>query len=216
MLPGKLGGVNHSVHAAQIHKRTVAGHALDHALIHLAVLDVLPELLLAGIALLLQNLADGALCLLVVLDLNDLHGHGLTHQRVQIAVARHAGMCGGNEDLIGVDQRHDAALVDQNDLTLDSLLRLVGFLDLLPVLVGVNALLGECSEAIDIADTDHESLHLIPDFEHLIQLRRRIIRNLIQLDNAGHLGSQVELNLAGRDRGHDPYYGISCLYCFEC
>ena len=210
-LPGQLGAVDHTVHAAEVNECTVAGHALDHAGVDLALLDLLPEGLLLCTALVAQDETNGALGTLLVSDLQDAQGHGLTDKSRQIAVARNAGMCGGNEDAVVQDNGLKAALVDADDLALEVLLSLVCGLDQLPVLVRVNALLGELSEAVAVADTNHECLHLISDFEHLVQFCGRIVRDLLKLDNTGHLGAQIQLDLSSADAGNNTGHSISCI-----
>ena len=85
-VPRQLGDVQQAVHAAEIDKRAEVGQALDRAHQHLALSDLVPDLLGLSVPLLVQVLAlrQDHLAVLAV-DLDHLAGDVLAHIRVEIA-----------------------------------------------------------------------------------------------------------------------------------
>jgi hypothetical protein len=119
--PGHVGDVQQAVDAAQVHEHAEVGDVLDDALAHLAVLDVLEQLLLLALALLLEQLAarDDHVHALGV-DLDDARADGLADEVGDVVRATQVDLRGRQEDVdaLHVDQQAalDLAAADALDL----------------------------------------------------------------------------------------------------
>ena len=83
----------HTVCRAKIHKRTVAGHALDLSGKLLANLKGIPEFGLAGLSFVSQHDTNGANCLLALISyFNNAEANGATQQSGHISVLGNTGL----------------------------------------------------------------------------------------------------------------------------
>ena len=199
-------------YAAKVNKCTVAGHALNGTGVGLALLDGSPEVSLASLLLLTENDTDGTDCLLAeVLDLDNLKARGGANQCIQVAAHGNAGLRCGDEYAYGIDDSNQSALNGRGDLTLKDVTILACLYDLDPVLVGINALLGKLGNSLNITDADNKCLHAVAHLELLGELYRRIIGNLLGLDDACDLGAEIKLKLGVGNAGHVSGNGVSCI-----
>ena len=82
---------------------------------------------------------------------------------------------------------------------------------LLPVAVGIDALLGQLCKALDIAYADNERFDLIAGLIHVRQLDRCIIGDLLSLDKTCYLRTEIKIKLGIGNRRYCSGYGVSCI-----
>ena len=212
-VPADLGNMHHAVDAADVNKRAVRGHGLDHALVMLADLDLVPDLLGTFLALAVGNGTDGAdNTLAAAVDLGDLQTDGLTDQLGHGGIARQTGLGGRDKNTHAVHGDNDAALVFFRDLAFND--RTVGssILNIRPGLDGVQALLGEHHGAFHIVHAHNAGFDLIADVDNVFHLGSAILGELGHGDVAGMLGAQVNGDFRGRDADNITGDGVSVIY----
>ena len=202
-LPGKLGDVNHSVHAADVDECAVVGKRLDGAGILLTDLSLCPESFLSGLSLLLEDGTDGAdSSSLVVVDLDDAELDVLS----QKAVKRLAARCGckrtGDENANAVGNSDNAALDNIGDNAFEDLIGLSRVSDIAPCLHSVITALGKHNGALCIVGLHDDKADLVAYLELLLRVSGRICAVLVHGDIAGMLSADVDLDLCGRE-AHD-------------
>ena len=169
-VPAQLGDMDHAVNAADIDERAVAGEGLDSAVVLLADLDLAPDLLLRGLALLSGDGTDGADDAAAgTVDLGDAQLDSLSDHLVQIAALGNAGLGSGNEHADALDVDDDAALVFFGDIALDDGLVLNGRFDLFPGLAGLETLAGQADDAFAVVDMDDDRFDLVADVHDVPQ-----------------------------------------------
>ena len=209
--PAQLGHMNHAVDAADVHKCAVAGQGLDHAVVALADLDLVPDGLGALAALGLGNAADGANNALAgLVDLGDLQADGLLEELAQLSVSGQVGLGGGNEHAHALHIDHDAALVLLGDNTFENGAVVNGFLDLGPHLGSIQTLLGQHSSALNVVDTHNDSLDLVANLHSVLDLDA-VIGELGSGDEAGVLCAQVNTDLSAGDCNNSTGYLVSII-----
>ena len=208
--PRKLGIVDHAVHSAEIDERAVGGEGSDFAVKLLALFDVRPEFFLFRAALFSLYRADGSVRFLSVgLDLDDLDSLRRADEDVKVVVARHSGQGRGNEYSDAEQFDDHAALDGVSDLALEDLARLVSRDDLVPVEVGIDSVLVEHRDALDVRYFDDFRLDDVADVVQIGQLSLRIVRRLVVSDYAGRFRSEVELDLGVRNVTDNAFDDIS-------
>ena len=209
--PGQLGDVDHAVHAAQVDEGAVGGQGLDFAVVDLAHLDVGPEFFLFGFLLVVQNRTDGAdSTAAAVVDLNDLEADVLLQKGVQILDLAVRGHGSGNEYLQAVGQHQNAALDDFHDGTFQNRLILVCLADCIIARLSVAALLGKSYDALLIVDFHDDQVDLLALLEGAGG-NRGVVAQLGSGDDAGLLGSHVNVELVGSNVGDDAFYSLVCI-----
>ena len=199
--PGQLGDVDHAVHAADVNESAVRGQALDGAGVVLAYLDVVPHLSGGGGTGLGGHGTDGAdHAAAGTVDLSDAQLHALLDHLGQVGAAGLAGLGSGDEHPDALDVGHQATLVLLGDDTLEHVLVLNGVLDGLPVLLGVQTLLGQLDHAVAVADQHDVGLDLLADLADVLDLDIGIVAQLRKGDVAGILDTQFDLHFSRRDR----------------
>ena len=210
--PRQLGDVDHTVHAADIHKHAVAGHGLHGAGIVLTDLDAAPDGLLSRLAGLIGNAADrtdhaaaGTVDLRnAKLNLLALHGR-------EVGAAGLAALRSGNKHPDALDRHHNAALVLLRNSALQHGLLLNSGLDILPDLLGVQTLLGQLCIALHIIDADNIGLDLVAHLQNVLGLDIGIVAQLTELDVRILLGTNIHLNLSGSNARYNAGYLLSCI-----
>ena len=185
-------------------------------MIVLADLDLAPDLLLRGLALLSGDGADGAdNAAAGTVDLGDAQLDGLSDHLVQIAALGNTGLGSGNEHADALDIDDDAALVFLGDIALDDGLVLNGRFDLFPGLAGLETLAGQADDALAVVDMDDDRFDLVADVDDVLGLDGRIAGEVFQRDVGGVLRAKVDFDLGGTD-GHDgASYLISIIQSLE-
>ena len=213
--PAQLGDVDHTINAADIDKCAVAGQGLDGAVILLADLDLVPDVLDALAALSLCNTADGAdNTLACLVDLGDLEADSLLEQLCKISLAGQIGLGCGNEHAHALDIDDNAALVLFGDNAFENGLVIDSFFNCVPHLGSVKTLLGEHCGAFDIVDSDNNSFDSIADLDSIFDLDA-VIGELGSRNEAGILGAQINTDLGAGNSNNNAGYLISIIYSFE-
>ena len=213
--PAQLGHMDHAVDAADVHKCAVAGQGLDHAVVLLADLDLVPDGLGALAALSLGNAADGAHNALTgLVDLGDLQADGLLQELAQLSVSGQVGLRGGNEHAHALDVDHNAALVLLGDNAFQNGAVLGSGLNVVPALGSVETLLGEHCGAFDVVDSDNDGLNGVANLDGVFDLDA-VVGKLGGGNEAGILGAQINADLGTSDCNYNSGYLISIIYCFE-
>ena len=213
--PAQLGHVDHAVDAANVHKGAVAGQGLDHAMILLADLDLVPDGLGALAALGLGNAADGTDDPLAgLVHLGNLEADGLLQQLAHLGLTGQIGLGGGNKNTHALHIDHNAALVLLGDNAFENSAIVNGFLDLSPHLGSVQALLGQHSGALNIVDSHNDSLDLVANLHSVLNLDA-IISELRSGDEAGVLRAQIDTDLSAGDGNNSAGYLVSIIYSLE-
>ena len=208
--------MHHAVHAADVDERAVAGQGLDDAVILLADLDLAPDLLNGSLARFAVDGTDGADDSAAgAVELGDLHLHGLTLQRGQIAALGHAGLRGRDEDADALHIGDHAALVFFGDNALDRLLALASGLDVVPNLHALELLAAELHGALLIVHANDKDLDLVADLEHVLGLNGGICADFVIRDVTGMLRAQVDLDFGGTDRCDSAKNLISCIQSLD-
>ena len=209
-VPAQLADVAQAVHTADIDECTVRGQALDNAGVGLAHLDICPELLTLCLVLLSGDLVDAADDLAAGALGNDQLDM-LANQSSVVLVTAHRGLRTGNEHLNTLDVDDNAALVELGDIALDDLAGFSSLGDLFHALARCELLAGELDDAILIHNLLDDEVQLIANLHQVFDLGGGIIGQLAQLDKAGLLGSDIHLDLVGRDAGHDSFHNTACM-----
>ena len=212
--PAQLGDVDHAVDAADVDKRAVAGQGLDDALVLLADLDLIPDVLDALAALGLGNAADGAdHALAGLVDLGDLETHGLLQKLGKLGLAGQIGLGGGDEHAHALDVDDDAALVLLGDDAFHDLAVVDGLFDVRPHLGGVQTLLGQHRGALHVVDSNDNSLDGIADLDRILNLDA-VVGEFGRGDEAGVLCAQINADLGAGDRYDRAADLVPVIYCF--
>ena len=212
-VPADLRHVDHAVDAADINESAVRGHGLDHALVMLADLDLVPDLLGTLLALAVGHGADGAdNTLAAAVDLGDLQTDGLTDQLGHGGFARQTGLGSGDKHTHAVHGDNDAALVLFGDLAFDNGAVGGSVLNVSPGLDGVQALLGEHHSAFHIVHAHNAGLDLVANVDNVFHLGSAILGELGHGDIAGMFGAQIDGDFRGRDADNITGDGVSVIY----
>ena len=135
----------------------------------------------------------------------------LANQSSVVLVTAHRGLRTGNEHLNTLDVDDNAALVELGDIALDDLAGFSSLGDLFHALARCELLAGELDDAILIHNLLDDEVQLIANLHQVFDLGGGIIGQLAQLDKAGLLGSDIHLDLVGRDAGHDSFHNTACM-----
>ena len=164
--PAEIGHVHQAVHAADVDERAEVRQAANGALDDGADLEGVPQLLLAGRLFHLQNLLAGSNdALLGLVDLDDLQGHGLAHELVDLLNIAQGELGCGNEGANAHDVRQQAAL---DGFLADALNEFAGFLlrnDLFPSLAVDDVLLGEQHVALAVVHLHNLDFDFVADLD---------------------------------------------------
>ena len=215
-LPAQLGNVGHAVHAADVDERAVAREGLDGAGVLLADLDLGPGLLGGSAAKIILHGADGTHdAAAAVVDLGDAELlTGLEHL-IEIGVLRHAALGRGDEHADALDGHDDAALVDLGHDALDDAAVFAGLLDHLPVLDGVEPLLGKHYRPLHVVDADDVSLDRAADLDYVLGLHVGLVGEFGDGYVSGMLRSQIHGDFRGADGLHNAGNFIAVMQGLE-
>ena len=173
---------------------------LDYAVVVLADLDVIPDLLGLCAALCISYDADRAYDAAAgLVDLADAELDLLLEELGHGSVLRKAGLAGGNEYANALDEDDYAALVLLHDGALDYGALIACVYDVVPVFGGVKTLLGEHNGALDVVDAHNVGFDLIADLDDVIDIDARLVGELVYGDISGLLGSEIYGNLSLSD-----------------
>ena len=192
--PGQLGDVNHAVHAADVYECAVGSQGLNGAVVLVADLDGVPDLLSSSLASLLLDLTDrtnNALALTV--DLGDIEGLLGLNQLAHRLILRYAGLGCRDEYANAVCSCNNTAAVLLNDNTLNNGVLLVSLLNGLPALQLINALLGQSDGALAVVYANNNSLDLVANVDVGSYVIVRVVRQLTQRDIRSVLNAQIYL-----------------------
>ena len=192
--PGQLGDVNHAVHAADVYECAVGSQGLNGAVVLVADLDGVPDLLSSSLASLSLDLTDrtnNALALTV--DLGDIEGLLGLNQLAHRLILRYAGLGCRDEYANAVCSCNNTAAVLLNDNTLNNGVLLVSLLNGLPALQLINALLGQSDGALAVVYANNNSLDLVANVDVGSYVIVRVVRQLTQRDIRSVLNAQIYL-----------------------
>ena len=192
--PGQLGDVNHAVHAADVYECAVGSQGLNGAVVLVADLDGVPDLLSSSLASLLLDLTDrtnNALALTV--DLGDIEGLLGLNQLAHRLILRYAGLGCRDEYANAVCSCNNTAAVLLNDNTLNNGVLLVSLLNGLPALQLINALLGQSDGTLAVVYANNNSLDLVANVDVGSYVVVRVVRQLTQRDIRSVLNAQIYL-----------------------
>ena len=216
LAPGQLGDVDHAVNAAQINKGTVIGQALHLAVVYLANLNALPELVLQGLLLILENGTDGAdssSSLTVVFQ--DLEANGLLEQILKIIVSGTSSLRSGNEYLHAIGENQNTAANHFGYNAFQNLAALAGFSNLLEAGNGIETLLGKHYSAFHIVDAQDNQVQLVALLYQVGSLGSRIVCQFGQRNVAGMLGADIDCYFVRCNACNDAGYLLPCICTFE-
>ena len=192
--PGQLGDVNHAVHAADVYECAVGSQGLNGAVVLVADLDGVPDLLSSSLASLSLDLTDrtnNALALTV--DLGDIEGLLGLNQLAHRLILRYAGLGCRDEYANAVCSCNNTAAVLLNDNTLNNGVLLVSLLNGLPALQLINALLGQSDGALAVVYANNNSFDLVTNVDVGSYVIVRVVRQLTQRDIRSVLNAQIYL-----------------------
>ena len=192
--PGQLGDVNHAVYAADVYECAVGSQGLNGAVVLVADLDGVPDLLSSSLASLSLDLTDrtnNALALTV--DLGDIEGLLGLNQLAHRLILRYAGLGCRDEYTNAVCSCNNTAAVLLNDNTLNNGVLLVSLLNGLPTLQLINALLGQSNGALAVVYANNNSLDLVANVDVGSYVIVRVVRQLTQRDIRSVLNAQIYL-----------------------
>ena len=192
--PGQLGDVNHAVYAADVYECAVGSQGLNGAVVLVADLDGVPDLLSSSLASLSLDLTDrtnNALALTV--DLGDIEGLLGLNQLAHRLILRYAGLGCRDEYANAVCSCNNTAAVLLNDNTLNNGVLLVSLLNGLPALQLINALLGQSDGALAVVYANNNSLDLVANVDVGSYVIVRVVRQLTQWDIRSVLNAQIYL-----------------------
>ena len=192
--PGQLGDVNHAVHAADVYECAVGSQGLNGAVVLVADLDGVPDLLSSSLASLPLDLTDrtnNALALTV--DLGDIEGLLGLNQLAHRLILRYAGLGCRDEYANAVCSCNNTAAVLLNDNTLNNGVLLVSLLNGLPALQLINALLGQSDGALAVVYANNNSFDLVTNVDVGSYVIVRVVRQLTQRDIRSVLNAQIYL-----------------------
>ena len=117
----------------------------------------------------------------------------------QVSPSGHAGLRSRHEHADALDIDHDAALVVLGDHAFqDSLV-----LDGVPVLHGVQTLLGQGGDTLHVVHAHNIGLDLVAHLHNVLRLHGGVVAQLGDGDVASVLGAQVHVDLGSGDTGDD-------------
>ena len=192
--PGQLGDVNHAVHAADVYECAVGSQGLNGAVVLVADLDGVPDLLSSSLASLSLDLTDrtnNALALTV--DLGDIEGLLGLNQLAHRLILRYAGLGCRDEYANAVCSCNNTAAVLLNDNTLNNGVLLVSLLNGLPALQLINALLGQSDGTLAVVYANNNSFDLVTNVDVGSYVIVRVVRQLTQRDIRSVLNAQIYL-----------------------
>jgi len=195
--PAQVGDVQQAVDAAEVDERTEVGDVLDDAAANLALLQLGDEVLLLGLALLLEHdaAADHHVPTPLVL-LDDAAVDVLADQVLQVGDLTQ-GHLGPRQERVHTPQLHDQATLDATiDRAGDDLVLLVGHLDLVPDLEEIGPLLGQGDQPVLV-------LELLQEHVVLIAGREFDAAEFVEGDDALALETDVEQHLVLAYLDHD-------------
>ena len=192
--PGQLGDVNHAVYAADVYECAVGSQGLNGAVVLVADLDGVPDLLSSSLASLPLDLTDrtnNALALTV--DLGDIEGLLGLNQLAHRLILRYAGLGCRDEYANAVCSCNNTAAVLLNDNTLNNGVLLVSLLNGLPALQLINALLGQSDGTLAVVYANNNSFDLVTNVDVGSYVIVRVVRQLTQRDIRSVLNAQIYL-----------------------
>ena len=192
--PGQLGDVNHAVYAADVYECTVGSQGLNGAVVLVADLDGVPDLLSSSLASLPLDLTDrtnNALALTV--DLGDIEGLLGLNQLAHRLILRYAGLGCRDEYANAVCSCNNTAAVLLNDDALNDRMLFIRLFHGLPALKLVNALLGQSDGALAVVYANNNSLDLVTNVDVGSYVIVRVVRQLTQRDIRSVLNAQIYL-----------------------
>ena len=165
-LPGQIGHMNQTVHAADIDERAEVGQAANDALDDLALNQLVPGLgLLLHFLGLQHGLAGRDDALLGLVDLDDLQLHGLAHELVDLLDITQRQLGSGNEGAHAFDVRQQAAL---DGFLANAFDEFAGFFlraDVFPGLAVDDVLLGKKDVALAVVHLDDFDFDFVADLD---------------------------------------------------
>ena len=210
--PGQLGGMYHTVYAAEVNECAEICKALNFAVKFLAFFDCCPECVLLSLSLFTEYGADGCVSSLSLgLDFDNLNLLSCSNECGEVSVLRNACERCGDEYSYGVEGDDDAALDSFNDLAFECFAGVAGFNYLSPVGFGIYSCLVESCDAVDVAYLYDFSLDCVAYLVELIKLSGGVVCCFVVYDYAGSLCTEVNVDLIrgnGRDYAFDD---ISCI-----
>ena len=210
--PSQLRHMDHTVHAADVHKCAIGHQGLHHAVVLLAHFDLIPDLLNGSLPGFCCHGPDGANDSPAgTVDLGDLHLHSLAHHAGHIAALGNAGLRGGNKHPDALHVGNQAALVHFRDLAFHHSLAFAALAYIVPDFQAIQLLLAQLAGTLLVVDPDHKDLNLVAHLQDLFRLDGRICADFVAGNITGMLGAQVHLDLGGADVGDNAGYLISCI-----
>ena len=215
-LPGKLGAMDHAVHASQIDERAVIGKGLDDAGILHTFFDRAPEFLLDLLAHSLVGLTDGADCSAAALvDIDHDEVDRLVEHILQAAASGHGGKRSGDEDADAVGNNNQSFADHFNNVAFENCPLLFRFNDSIPILDGVVTLLREHDGAFHIIRLHDDQVQLVADLQLLHGIRLGVVAVLVDRDVARLLSSDIHLDLIRGDVHNGAYDTLVVVHAAE-
>ena len=210
--PGQLGDMDHSVDAAQVHKRTISGEGLHNTGVLLADLCGLPELVRQSLALVLEDGTNGTdRTAAVAVDLDDAEADFLLQQILQRIVAGRRCLGSGDKHAHAVGHSDHAALNHFGYNTGQNLLALLCSRDGFPALCCVEALLRKHDRTFLIVGAHDQEVHFVADFYQIFGFCIRVSRQLGNRNKSGLLSPNIYIDLVGGNADNHTVYLLICI-----
>ena len=212
-VPRQLGDVNHTVHAADVHKRTVGGHRLHHTGVDLTDLGLRPERFFFLFTLLTSDRTDRA-------DRTTTRGVDLDHtetdiralQRGQIVHTVDRCLRRRHKHADAVGNHQHAALDDVGHGTFQNFAGLGRLHDGVPALHRIHTLLGKHDGAFLIVGAHNEQIQFIADLDDIGRIDIRVSAQFVGGNVTGLLtADDFHLNLVGSDAHNDTVDSFICI-----
>ena len=163
VLPGQLGDVHQTVHAAEVDERTEVDHRGDDTLADLTARELVQELAAdLGLGLLQPGATGQDHVVAVLVQLDDLGLDLAADVGLQVADPAHLDQRRGQE-ATQADVEDQAALDDLDDGALDGLVGLLEGLDRAPGALVLRALLGQDQPALLVLLLEDQGLDVLTD-----------------------------------------------------
>src|SRR5436853_341376 len=162
----EVGDMPQAVDAAEVDERTVVGDVLDDAVDHLALFEVLHQLLaLLGAGLFENRAARHHDVAAAAIHLEDLERLGVVHQRCDVADRTEVDLRARQEGNGAVEVDGEAAFDLVEDDAVDLLVVLEGLLQLAPALFAARLVARQHGFAEGVFDAVEEHLDFVTDLE---------------------------------------------------